>query len=215
MNNIQEERWNELSKIDLFNDGFVELIEWLGSDRTIAESARLCYLGESKGVDSDTRLIEKLIKNSHTSPFEQVEFRFLVRAPIFVARQWMRHRTWSYIEVSRRFTNKGVSFYIPDFLDKENSLIYTETVLDAYSSYKELLERGVKKEDARGLLPVSMYTEFYAKTDLHNLLHFLKLRRGNGAQYEISQYALAIEKLVEPIVPITMRVWKKDLLKNE
>lgn len=200
-----------INRIDLFNDGFVSLEDWMGDDNTIIESARLSYLGKSKSEESDKALLSQLMTKEHTSPFEQVEFRFLVRAPIFVARQWMRHRTWNYSEVSRRYTGKDISFYVPEFGDENLRDSYMKSVTDAHLVYDKLVEAGVKREVARGVLPVSLYTNFYAKTDLRNLLHFFKLRRASDAQYEIRAYASAIEELTKPIVPLTMELWEKSL----
>lgn len=195
-------------RLDILDKGFVELVDSMGSDAVIADSARLSYLGKSSGEESDERIITKLIAYNHTSPLEQVEFRFLVKAPIFVARQWMRHRTWSFSEISRRYTAKDIDFYIPKFEKPDQAAIYSKSVLEALGSYEDLVFSGIKKEQARGILPVCMYTTFYAKTDLHNLFHFLQLRLDQGAQYEIRVYADAICKLIEPIVPVTFKLWK-------
>ena len=196
-----------MDRINVLDKGFIELLEVMGSDTTIAESARISYLGKSSGEESDDRLIQKLIANEHKSPFEQAELRFLVKAPIFVARQWMRHRTWSYSEVSRRYTSKDIDFYMPEFEHSAHRNIYEKAIAEAISSYYALTTLGVRKEISRGVLPVCMYTTFYAKTDLNNLLHFLELRRAPDAQYEIREYANAIEEMLKEKFPITHRVW--------
>lgn len=202
-----------MNKINVLDKGFIELLEVMGSDATIAESARISYLGKSSGEESDDRLIQKLIANEHKSPFEQAELRFLVKAPIFVARQWMRHRTWSYSEVSRRYTDKDIDFYTPEFECSAYRNIYEKAIGEAISSYNTLGALGVRKEISRGVLPVCMYTTFYAKTDLNNLLHFLELRRAPDAQYEIREYANAIEELLKEKFPTTYRVWNYYLTK--
>ena len=202
-----------MNKINVLDKGFIELLEVMGSDTTIAESARISYLGKSSGEESDDRLIQKLIANEHKSPFEQAELRFLVKAPIFVARQWMRHRTWSYSEVSRRYTDKDIDFYTPEFECSAYRNIYEKAIEEAISSYNTLGALGVRKEISRGVLPVCMYTTFYAKTDLNNLLHFLELRRAPDAQYEIREYANAIEELLKEKFPTTYRVWNYYLTK--
>lgn len=191
--------------------GYIELVDSMGTDMTIAESARISYLGKETRSTSNEELIKLLINSGHTSPLEQVEFRFLVKAPIFVARQWMRHRTWSYSEVSRRYTSKNMEFYIPTFNSEATDWVYKKSIQIAYDSYKDLIELGVKKEIARCVLPVSMYTTFYAKTDLHNLLHFLELRQASDAQYEIREYANAICALIAQVVPITMKIWTEKM----
>lgn len=199
------------NKMQVLDKGFIELVDSMGSDASIAESARISYLAKSSGEEHDENLIIKLLKHNHTSPFEQVEFRFLVKAPIFVARQWMRHRTWSYSEVSRRYTDKDIEFYAPQFSYPQQKEIYEKIISNASSAYDALLELGVRKEIARCVLPVSTYTTFYAKTDLRNLLHFLELRHSADAQYEIRKYADAICELITPIVPVTMKIWKNKI----
>lgn len=198
----------KVTELNVLDKGFVRLIDSMGNDSTIAETARISYLGKSSGDQSDKNIIISLIKNHHTSPLEQVEFRFLVKAPIFVARQWMRHRTWSYNEVSRRYTKKDIDFYIPDFELEVQRWLYQKSVNVSYSAYNDLIKLGTKKEVARGVLPVAMYTTFYAKTDLHNLFHFLELRLAAEAQSEIREYANAMYELIKPIVPITAEIWK-------
>lgn len=202
-----------MNKINVLDRGFVELLEVMGSDATIAQSARISYLGKSTGEGSDRKLIEKLIAHGHKSPFEQAELRFLVKAPIFVARQWMRHRTWSYSEVSRRYTDADIDFYLPLLGLPEQRDVYSNAIKIAYNSYRDLLDSGVRKEAARGVLPVCMYTTFYAKTDLNNLLHFLELRREPDAQYEIRQYAIGIEEVLKEKFPITYEAWNCFLTK--
>lgn len=219
--------------IKVLDKGYIELVDSLGTDNTIVSAARVSYLGESKGIDKDALLIRYLLEHNHTSPFEQVEFQFRVKCPIFVARQWMRHRTWSYNEVSRRYTSEELDFYLPETLRKQsesnrqasdgnmessfvsnliNSIkVQTES---GFRVYEILLNAGVAREQARMVLPLNTYTSFYAKTDLHNLLHFLELRNHPDAQEEIRVYAKAIELLVEPIVPITFKIWK-GLKKHE
>ncbi len=210
----------------VLDKGFVELIGHLGRDNTIVSAARVSYLGESKGTEKDTELLKYLIDNNHTSPFEQVEFQFLVKCPIFVAREWMRHRTWSYNEISRRYTSKEIEFHVPNQLRKqavtnkqssESSPDINQEFIgniekiyrDSYAMYKVLLNNGVCREQARMVLPVGMYTSFYAKTDLHNLFHFLDLRGDKKAQEEIRMYAYAIEQLIAPHVPIAYKLWKE------
>lgn len=214
--------------MDVLDKGFVELVNYMGDDNTVISAARVSHLGESKGKQADEKLIKYLMSHGHTSPFEQVEFQFRAKAPIFVARQWMRHRTWSYNEVSRRYTSEEIDFYIPQELryqsvsDKqasENVLSdpWAKTLIKSieknsegsYRLYEILLENGVCREQARMVLPVNMYTSFYAKTNLHNLFHFLELRNSPHAQYEIRVYAEAIEKIIEPIVPVSYHIWKE------
>lgn len=212
-----------MNKIDVLDKGFVELINFLGNDETVVKTAKISYYKHDEELtDKDKeKLIAKLIKNGHTTPFEQVEFQFLVKCPIFVARQWMRHRTWSYNEMSRRYVDSDFDFYIPENLGEEvdenvlNLLIegITKTYEMTMKQYNLLLKFKVPAEKARIGIPVGLYTEFYAKTDLHNLFHFLKLRNSEHAQEEIVAYAEAIEKLIETIVPISYKYWKESLQK--
>ena len=209
----------------VLDKGFIELIAHMGDDNTVVSAARVSYLGESKGLEQDAKLIKYLLKNKHTSPFEQVEFQFMVKCPLFVRSQWMRHRTWSYNEVSRRYTSDEIEFHVPSEIrlqsddNKQMSAGLMENpglIIDAikssalmcYEMYEGMLRLGVAREQARMILPQSMYTKFYAKVDLHNLFHFLELRLHPHAQPEIRLYAQAIEELIKPIVPISYEAWK-------
>ena len=216
----------------VLDKGSIELLAHMGDDNTIVNAARVSYLGESKGEDQDRKLIAYLLKNSHTSPFEQVEFQFMVKCPVFVVRQWHRHRTWNYSEVSRRYTSEDIEFHFPDILrrqSKDNKQVsyvdesfrelsdkYIERMkinaVNDYSLYIEMIEAGFAREQAREVLPQNMYVSYYAKTDLHNLLHFIELRNHPHAQYEIKVYAQAIEALIMPIVPVAYGEWFR--LKN-
>jgi thymidylate synthase (FAD) len=210
-----------MSKIDVLDKGFVELINCLGDDEIVARTAKISYFNHDKELTDKEKeeLIAKLIKNGHTSPFEQVEFQFLVKCPIFVARQWMRHRTWSYNEMSRRYVDTDFEFYVPKNLGKKvpdnvlNLLIegISKSYEMALKQYNLLLRFKTPAEKARIGLPLGLYTEFYAKTDLHNLFHFLELRGSEHAQEEIREYVKAIEQLIAPILPISYKYWKESL----
>ena len=212
--------------MQVLDKGSIELLSHMGDDSTVVSSARVSYLGSTKGAEQDEKLIRYLLKNRHTSPFEQVEFQFLVKCPIFVARQWHRHRTWSYNEVSRRYTAENIEFYFPKELraqSEDNKQMSAGILINANSYigvmethavlslnlYNRMIEAGIVREQARMILPMSMYTSFYAKTDLHNLFHFLSLRNHPHAQEEIRVYAQAIEELIKPIVPVSYKAWKE------
>jgi len=212
--------------MQILDKGYIELIDHMGNDNTIVNAARVSFLGSSKGDEQDRKLIRYLLKNKHTSPLEQVEFQFMVKCPLFVARQWMRHRMWSYNEVSRRYTSEEIDFYVPGELRKQSvndRQLGTGIVEDSSEEiewikeisgtcmelYKSLIAYGVAREQARMVLPQNMYTSYYAKTDLHNLFHFIELRNSEHSQYEIKVYAEAIEKLIQPIVPVTFEEWKR------
>lgn len=212
--------------------GFVRLVDHMGSDLSIVRAARVSYnadwrTGEDEG--SDTRLIRYLLKNRHTSPFEHVTFTFEVKAPIFVFRQWHRHRTQSYSEMSARYTQLDEGFYVPDVHNittqaTDNKQARTDQQHPqaehfradmvelndrAQLVYEHLLELGCPRELARSVLPVATYSRMFTTLNLHNLLHFMGLRLHKHAQYEIRVYAEAIVRLIEPIVPVTMVAWRE------
>jgi thymidylate synthase (FAD) len=218
------------------NIGFVYYIDSMGDDTSIVRNARVSYGNDySKTLtDRDKKLIEYLLKNKHTSPLESVNFTFNIKCPLFIARQWMRHRTWSYNEISRRYTSDNLEFYIPkefriqssdnkqmstgELLNSESSDEYSDVIKmfceDAVQIYESMIESGVAREIARGVLPQFLYTNFYATVDLHNLFHFLELRRHPHAQHEIQLYAKAIEDIIKEIVPFTYQTWN-DLMQEK
>jgi thymidylate synthase (FAD) len=201
-------------------------------DAQIVRAARVSYGAGTKSVRDDAKLIKYLLRHEHGSPFEMVEFKFHVKAPIFVARQWFRHRTASVNEVSARYSVLPEEFYIPqafrlqDTKNRQGSTgeldeytnahaldAYTEALTYAAHAYDALLKAGVAREMARMVLPLATYTEFYWKQDLRNLLHFLRLRMDHHAQWEIQEYARAILTLIQPLLPLTIAAWNE--LKEE
>ena len=221
-------------EIKLLNYGSIRLVESMGSDLSIVRSARVSYnadwrTGEDEGKDE--RLIAYLMKNKHTTPFESVVFTFEVKAPIFVFRQWHRHRTWSFNEISARYSKLPEEFYVPQRAhitqqSKDNKQARTaeqhshsqyiqayieKTGLAAFAQYKEFLEMVCPRELARSILPVGTYSKMFATVDLHNLFHFLRLRLHEHAQYEIRVYAEAVLELIEPVVPIAVKYFKETL----
>jgi len=217
--------------IPLLDHGYIALLDHMGTDIDIVNAARKSFGRESTFFDGkDRKLLRYLWKHRHTSPFEMVEFKFAVKAPLPIARQWMRHRTWSYNEVSRRYTDEDISFYVPDadWIRKQSEIdrqASVESGMDFFSSamgshmkmiaakdichdrYLELVDDGVCREQARLVLPQSMYVEYVAKVNFSNLLHFLELRLDPHAQWEIQQYAQAIVEMIENIVPETMDIF--------
>ena len=205
--------------IPLLDRGFVKLVDFMGSDLRAVNAARVSFGGVSKGEEKDKALIKYLMEHEHLSPFEHCTFQFHIKCPIFVARQWMRHRIASYNEVSARYTQVKDEFYIPtefriqDTHNKQGSVaskdlnneellkIYTESIEASYQAYQKLLEAGVAREMARGLLPVSQYTQFYWTVNARSLLNFIHLRADDHAQYEIRVYAQAIEKIFKEKLP--------------
>jgi len=205
--------------------GQVILLDVMGSDAKICQAARISY-GKDEAVrtrDEDRGLIRYLMRHRHTSPFEMAELQFNLRMPIFVARQWVRHRTANMNEVSARYTELPDDMFVPKevaaqsmenkqgragtpmyALDEDNPVHRINVQNESsYAVYADLLGMGVTRELARGVLPLNIYTEFVWKIDLHNLMHFLKLRLDPHAQKEIREYAEQIRKLVALHFPIT------------
>lgn len=218
-------------RLDPLNDGIssLELIRVSGSDLDVANAARVSYGKVSTEIaERDKKLISFLMKHKHTSPFEHNQLSFRVKAPIYVVRQWMRHRMNSYNEISYRYVKAPIEFYIPGqwrgqhktnrqcsegtFENKELDAKYRAAIDTAYKAYEELLEAGVAREIARGLLPVCTYTEFIFTCNLHSLIHFLSLRIKLDAQPEIRKYAQGLLKLAEPHFPVSLGEWKKHCM---
>lgn len=222
-----------MSKIDVLNGGFVRLVDSMGSDLSIVRSARVSYDADWREGDEkkDEKLIAYLMKNKHTSPFESVQFTFEVKAPIFVFRQWHRHRTWAYNEISARYTELDEGWYVPEpevittqsptnkqMRTKEQhpeaikmSQVIALQNLASYQVYKKLIEDGCPRELARSVLPVGAYSRMFASVNLHNLFHFLRLRLHEHSQYEIRVYAEAMLQLIEPIVPVAVKEFENTL----
>ncbi len=211
----------------VLNHGFVALVESMGSDLSVVRNARVSYDAEWRaGEDTgkDEKLIHYLVKNGHTSPFESVQFTFDVKAPIFVFRQWHRHRTQSFNEISARYSVLPDEWYVPELdqittqhssnkqmrTDEENKNsqqirdLINEQNYESYNVYEKLIELGTPRELARSVLPVGMYSHMFCTVDLHNLMHFLRLRLHPHAQYEIRIYAEAMLKLIKDVVPISV-----------
>jgi len=221
-----------MNEINVLNHGSVRLVEHMGSDLSVVRSARVSYDADWRSGGDDEKLIDYLMRNRHTSPFESVVFTFEVKAPIFVFRQWHRHRTWSFNEVSARYSELPEEYYIPEVSQittqsKSNKQMRTDVehpqsihlqdmisqqCQQAFWSYHEMIRLGCPRELARGVLPVNTFSRMFATVDLHNLLHFLKLRLHEHAQYEIRVYAQAMLELIEPIVPISVAAWQKHIL---
>lgn len=218
--------------IRVLDHGFVRLVDSMGDDLSIVRNARVSFDAEWRtGEDSgkDEKLIRYLLTNKHTSPFEAVTFTFDVKAPIFVFRQWHRHRTWSFNEISARYAELPEEFYVPEVdqistpAPNNKQSRTTEqhpraadwakhmevTCRTAFAMYRAMLEDGVPRELARSVLPVATYSHMFATVDLHNLFHFLRLRSHSHAQYEIRVYADALLKLIKPICPVAVNAFKE------
>ena len=208
----------------VLDKGFVRLVDYFGGDQRIVQSARVSYGEGTKTVSQDGALIDYLLRHQHTSPFEQVVMTFHLKMPIFVARQWVRHRTGRMNEVSGRYSIMKDEFYVPSAeniapqstdnkqgrasepFPADQAEKIRKTIEDgeeaAYKSYSALVEQGLAREIARIDLPLALYTEFYWEMDLHNLFHFLKLRLDGHAQYEIREYAKVILEMCRAVAPM-------------
>lgn len=216
----------------VLDHGLIRLVDSMGSDLSVVRAARVSYdaawrAGDNQG--SDERLIRFLWNNNHTTPFEAVTFTFEIKAPIFVFRQWHRHRTWSFNELSARYRELPEEFYVPDpavigtqskdnkqgrdidgeqYTPKEQIDAVRMANASAFLLYQNLLHLGWPRELARSVLPVATYSHMFATVDLLNLLKFLTLRCDAHAQYEIRVYADAIRDLIRPIVPVCLSAWE-------
>lgn len=220
-------------ELPVLDQGFVRLVDCLGSDARIVQSARVSYGAGTKTVQEDEALIDFLMRHRHTSPFEQVELVFHVRCPIFIARQWFRHRTASVNEVSARYSVMEDRFFspepealrtqgqqnkqvgegaLPPEAAQEAAALFAKANQEAYASYERLLALGVCREQARSVLPVGIYTEFYWKQNLHNLFHFLALRLDGHAQAEIRAYGAAIARCCQAVAPAAYAAFERHLL---
>jgi thymidylate synthase (FAD) len=224
-----------VEKINVLDYGFVRLVDHMGSDISVVRAARISHNaawreGEDQG--GDARLIRYLWSHAHTTPFEAVTFTFEAKAPIFVLRQWHRHRTMSYNEVSARYCELFEEFYIPnptvigtqdtvnkqgrhteydtDFVTQRTLEVedYRHACEHSIRVYRNLLDASWPRELARCALPVSIYSRMFVTVNLLNLFRFLTLRCDSRAQYEIRVYADAMRELIRPIVPVCVRAWE-------
>ena len=222
--------------ISVLDHGYVRLIDWMGDDKRILEAARISYKSPSKGDDKDQKLLEYLWKHKHTSPFEMCKVTFNIKMPIFVMRQYVRHRMQNLNEVSARYTALPNEFYIPktwrrqDIKNKQSSITdeewgaadndgwsihgtasfeLMEICEKAYKSYEKMLKWGVAREMARMILPINIYTEIYCCWDLKNLLHFITLRDDAHAQAEIQEYGKAVKTICKELFPWTMEAYER------
>lgn len=230
-------------RVDVLDKGFIELLDLMphpstgvSGDLAIVNAARVSFLGESKGEERDKKLLFYLLRNQHTSPFEMVEFKFRVRLPLVTAWQWVRHRTWNMNAQSGRYTPfEENDFYVPSVwrkqakdnkqasegeIDPADDQALTQKLIDHYEQsyrlYQEAIDAGVAREMARLFLPgFSVYYTWVMKIDAHNLMHFLRLRMADEAQYEIRVYAQAIfEHFFKTALPWTAEAFEEFILKK-
>jgi thymidylate synthase (FAD) len=218
----------------VLDKGFVRLVDYLGSDQRIVQAARVSYGEGTKSYRQDQGLIDYLLRNEHTSPFEQVILTFHTKMPVFVARQWVRHRTARLNEISGRYSIMKDEFYVPAGKDislqsEDNKQGRNPDPVDpelqqeiqaslqsqqgaAYEAYMALVDKGLARELARINLPLSMYTEWYWQIDLHNLFHFLRLRMDAHAQYEIRAYAQVMFDIAKTVAPMACGSFEDHLV---
>ena len=202
----------------VLDKGFVRLVDFMGGDQAVVQAARVSLGQGSKGEEKDRQLIHYLLQHGHETPFEQSVFKFHVKCPIFVARQWFRHRFASYNEISGRYTEMEDEFYVPARFRKQLSKDYLYEDLDedtnqflqermtsafqkSYRLYQVLLAKGVAKEQARIVLPLALYTQFYWTVNARSLMNFLRLRADVHAQWEIRAYANVIIEIYHQKMP--------------
>lgn len=214
----------------VLDHGFVSLKDYMGSDLAVAQAARVSYGAGTKGTKDDRALLRYMLSHKHTSPYEQVELKFHVKLPVFVARQLIRHRTANVNEYSMRYSLPVMQFYMPktevmgvqskknkqgraDIVSEANAKMiqekWKETQLSAVEFYEYLTSKEIDlaREIARIGLPLSIYTEWFWKIDLHNLLHFLGLRSDSHAQWEIQQFSNVKAAIAKRVAPVACEAW--------
>lgn len=203
-----------MNKRDVLNAGHVKLLEYMGGDEAVIRNARLCWRSEDRSnPQADRNLIKHLITKGHWSPFEAMVFTFGVKAPIFVARQWMRHRIGSFNEESLRYCVAEREFFIPEGLDDSLEWAWRQNNERQFSAYEMAVKAGMPKEIARSLLPLGVYTRFYWTVNGRSLMNFLKLRTDPSAQKEIRDYAEAILEMVKEVAPMSFPAFEALVLK--
>lgn len=223
-----------IKTVQLFDDeiGKVEYVSHMGSDVSVVNSARVSFGKEVEEVsDKDKKLINYLIKHRHTSTLEHCTVTFRVKVPLYIRSQHHRHRTWSYNEISRRYTDYNLEFYEPKAFRTQHKSnrqasnaeelinprigppadwVVKEHHRKSLQLFEELIEAGVCREQARGVLPQNLYTEYYATANLNNILKFVDLRTHEGAQWEIQQLAKGMLDILTDLYPITVEAWKNN-----
>ncbi|QTP61954.1 FAD-dependent thymidylate synthase [Wolbachia endosymbiont of Wiebesia pumilae] len=219
----------------VLDHGFIRVVDYMGSDSAIVQAARVSYGKGTKQISQDEALIKYLMRHHHTTPFEMCEIKFHVKLPIFVARQWIRHRTANVNEYSARYSILDNEFYTPkpeqvakqsdnnkqgsgEAFDPDTSKEIIDSLINdsnlVYSHYEKFIEQGLAREIARTNLMLNYYTQFYWKIDLHNLLHFLKLRADKHAQYEIRVYAEVMLDIIKKWVPLVYNAFVEYCLES-
>ena len=230
LSDMVEAKWEK----QVLDRGFVRLVGTLGGDDAVVQSARVSFGTGTKGEEKDRKLISYLIKHHHETPFEHAVFKFHVKCPMFVARQWFRHRWASYNEISGRYTtfDEGemhlpTELRVPDAVNRQGSTGRLESEVEArllaemadhqkatWDLYRRLLGAGVAKEIAREVLPLSLYTQFYWTVNARSLMNFIRLRAEEHAQLEIRYYALAFMEVFRLTMPWTHDAFREHVFKD-
>lgn len=231
---LVEQNDGMIESLPVLDKGRVRLVDSMGSDLSVVRAARVSTGSRpedaSKGAERDAKLIRYLLKHEHGTPFEHNAFTFYIKAPVFVERQWLRHRIGSFNEISGRYTEYEPEFYVPEHAraqavrNKQGSLPADDALLDellgnavrstieyAFTQYKHLLGEGIARELARLVLPINLYTEWYWTVNARSLMNFLALRTNEDAQLEMREYAQAIEGLWSERMPVTHAAWREGL----
>ena len=214
----------------VLSHGFVVLVDYMGDDAAVVQAARVSYGAGTRTVRDDRGLIRYLLRHGHTTPFEMVELKFLVRLPMYIARQWIRHRTASVNEYSARYSvvpdeyellapgevrrqstrnRQGRGEPLDEAAGERFRAELDRIAQESYAAYQRALSEGVARETARMVLPVSFYTQWYWKVNLHNLFHFLELRLDPHAQEEIRQYAGVVAELARTVAPTCFEAFEE------
>ena len=220
MTTLKDIHFDDEQYVQVLDKGFVGLVDYMGTDNSVVQAARVSYGTGTKKVQEDRGLIRYLMRHEHTTPFEMCEVKFHIRLPIFVMRQLIRHRTAQVNEYSGRYSVMTDEFYVPKKFEKQSKTnmqgrdeslddqqgkltwMMDDVHNNAYGMYEELLELDVARETARAVLPVSNYTEAYWKCNIKNFLHMAWLRMDSHAQWEIQEFARAMYGLVKPLYPV-------------
>jgi thymidylate synthase (FAD) len=218
--------------VDLLDNGFVRLDGYMADDMSVVNSARVSFAqnedDKAELTNADKGLINFLMRERHGTPFEHNSFRFHVKCPVFVAREWFRHRIGSFNEFSARYSEVPNEFFVPELsvirtqtgkpgaymfeqVDMEVAMRSKNSIHEAYKaaykSYMEMINDGVAKELARVVLPVGMYTQFYWTVNARSIMNFCSLRSAETAQMEIRNYSVAVEQMFSSVMPVTAKAW--------
>jgi thymidylate synthase (FAD) len=219
-----------IRETQVLDKGFIRLIDQMGSDQRVVEAARVSTGARSDDPEHDRKLIFFLVEHGHGTPFEKVVFEFHVKCPLFVARQWFRHRIGSFNERSARYRKFDEEYFVPELstlpglYSAEDIETYNEALHAAYEAYERLFAKAAKapaeqrsraREIWRGLLGTAYYTEFFWTVNLRSLMNFIKLRTHATAQYEIRAYANAIAEITRRAVPVSYEAFDHFVLSRE